>query len=512
MATSVSLNWRMRDAFWSRWHPFRFSLNKPQTIGPPETSTEKITEIPIGEIYSRIPLKEVLAFEQLPDDESELGMRAFVNVGLLLNRVIPPMQKGLPGIDEDIGEALDHGVPGRYRRRLRAPVLPEIYEGVGAPDLADLAATSPFAVLLERGEDGDLMWDLRTLGHFEHHEGLRSLGLRVVFDEPDVDGRIAATEIHSDEYGRVVVGSPQWQDSKDLAVCAATTYLALVRHHIGVHLVGGDHWAVAARNHLPSDHPLFRLLWPFIFNSLYTNYGTTRVQLLPEGDFANVYSFTHQGLMGLYDEMYPLYDARVTDPDADWERRRLSGLDFDCPVHDNLRELFSVINDHTRRYVDAYFDSDDQLRSDEDVASWLRGLDGLVPNGIGGLLGDTVTRAGVARLIAGHGYEGSTVHDLVGTTLWDYQLWADRNPSRVYRDGSRVPVDVFQRMINNNFALQIRRAPMLADYGAVALDDRGAALFGQFFRDCTALQDRYDKSPAGPWRMEPRNLEINMNA
>ena len=53
-----------------------------------------------------------------------------------------------------------------------------------------------------------------------------------------------------------------------------------------------------------------------------------------------------------------------------------------------------------------------------------------------------------------------------------------------------MPVDVLQRIINNNFALQIKRAPMLADYGQVALDGKGAALFTQFYEDCKELQDR----------------------
>ena len=52
---------------------------------------------------------------------------------------------------------------------------------------------------------------------------------------------------------------------------------------------------------------------------------------------------------------------------------------------------------------------------------------------------------------------------------------------------------------------------MLADYGQVALDGKGAALFTLFYEDCKELQDRYDQAEAGPWRIEPKNLEISMN-
>ena len=38
-----------------------------------------------------------------------------------------------------------------------------------------------------------------------------------------------------------------------------------------------------------------------------------------------------------------------------------------------------------------------------------------------------------------------------------------------------------------------------------------AGLFSEFLRDCRELQSTYDETSTGPWRMEPKNLEINMN-
>ena len=66
-----------------------------------------------------------------------------------------------------------------------------------------------------------------------------------------------------------------------------------------MHLISGNHWDVATRNRLQADHPLYRLVWPHVFNSLYTNYGVTRVQMLPNGDFVNMFSFTHEGPDGV---------------------------------------------------------------------------------------------------------------------------------------------------------------------------------------------------------------------
>ena len=151
------------------------------------------------------------------------------------------------------------------------------------------------------------------------------------------------------------------------------------------------------------------------------------------------------------------------------------------------------------------------LQEGKHVQAWVAALAEFIPNGLGTFNADGITRASLARLIGGYIYEGNTVHDMAGTTLWDYQLWVDRNPIQIRRDGQRIPLDILQRAINNNFALHLRRAPLLANYKNVALDERGAALFTQFYEECQTLQQRYDKAPTGPWRMEPKNLEISMN-
>ncbi len=503
-------SWKLRKWFWSHWQTFRLSVNKPQNIGAPQPNKKTIKAIPLKEKYSEIPL-DILVYDQLPPDEAKLGMRIFVSLQLFLNRLFPAMQPGLPEIDPDINVALGEALTSNYRKIFPVPVLPPNFKGEGKPELEDLAVESPYSLFLERDSDGVLHWDFRELGEFEHQEGLCSLATRVVFKENAEPRRLVAEEIWSQEYGVVTRGDEQWNRAKNLAICAATTHTALIRHFDYVHLITGNHWDIATRNHLPSDHPLYRLLWPSILNSLYTNHGVTRVQMLPDGDFVNMYSFTHSGLMRYSDAMYKKYSILMIDPETDWQRRGLADSQFDCPSQENLLELFKLMHDHAKRYVYAYYDSDEALQADRAVQEWLSTLNEMIPNGLGDFLGDGVTRDRLARLIGAYIYEGNTIHDLVGTTLWDFQLWVDRNPIRIYRDGRRIPLDVLQRAINNNFALQLKRAPLLADYGDVALDENGAALFNQFFQECQALQNRYDQTPTGPWRMEPKNLEISMN-
>ncbi len=230
MAKSIPLSWKIRKWFWTRWQALRFSLSKPQKIGLPKPNTKKIEVVPFKQAHNDIPMEMVLVFERLPKEEAKLGMRLVVAVGLFLNRLLPPMKAGLPEIDADINETLKYGLTSSYRKGFRAPVLPHTYDGVGKPELEDLAVQSPYSVFLERGADGIVQWDFRSLGDFEHQEDLRSLGVRVVFLESADTGTLTATEIESGEYGAVHRGEPDWEASKTLAVCGATTHLALTRH------------------------------------------------------------------------------------------------------------------------------------------------------------------------------------------------------------------------------------------------------------------------------------------
>lgn len=512
----ISRSWLARKKFWTKWQTLRFSLSKPQVIGPPKPNKRKYNIRPFIETYPKIPLKNVLVYQRLPDDESVIPARILIGTGLFLNRCLPPMRSGLPEIDEDSNKALDFGLSPEYRKKFRVPSRPEVFAGNGPTELGELAVKGPYCVFLERGEDGNLQWDFMALGDCEHHEGICSLGIKVMFSESDETGLLKATKIESREYGIAEPGSPKWEQSVLLAICAATTHVALIRHFNYVHLISGNHWDIALRNNLASDHPIYRLIWPQIYNSLYTNYGVTKVQLLPDGDFVNMYSFTHTGLMQYYDEMYERYDVIMMDPELDWQRRGLTDSKFTCPSQENLVELFTIMHDHAKRYLYEYYKSDAELRNDTHVANWLKTLNELIPNGISQALITHLTRDALARTIGAYIYEGIVIHELAGTALWDYQLWPDKNPCRIYRNGKRMPVDVYQRIIDNNFALQLERAPLLADYGAVALDARGRELFTRFSNECKALQAKYDQQRAESsedfiWRMEPSFLEIGMN-
>jgi arachidonate 15-lipoxygenase len=167
---------------------------------------------------------------------------------------------------------------------------------------------------------------------------------------------------------------------------------------------------------------------------------------------------------------------------------------------------------HALRYVMAYYDSDDALASDAQVVAWVKTLNSTIPNGVERVLGGRLTRAGIARLIGGAIHMASVQHEALGAYLWDYQLWLDRNPVQVRKDGQRMPLDVLQKVLNGNFNLNVNRAVLMQDFSYMAVDDKGIALFWQFERELRTLELKLKAKPHATWRVLPSRLDANINA
>jgi hypothetical protein len=419
------------------------------------------------------------------------------------------MEPGLPSIDADPERALADAYTAAHRRCFPAPVLPPEY--AGAVDLGSLAVAGPYACYVERAPVGGYHWDLRGLSRYPLHEGLEPLGVRVVFGVDPAAGRLRAERIEWSR-GPTAPGDPEWDRARRVALCAATTHVSLVRHFNWVHLAAGGSFAIATRNCLPADHPLRRLVWPHMFGTQYSNQIVTKGQMAKGGDFETTFSFTHEGMCKLFEESYEAFDITVLDPARDAERRGIVAAGFETPALANRQAHFDVMYEHARRYLGLYYASDAALRGDARVVDWVETLDRLVPNGIRALLEPELTVAGVARLAAAFIYMASVEHEILGTGLWNYQMWTHVQPVRIYADGRREPLDVYQRLVNANFNLNVLRAQLVQDWSYLALDAKGAEAFRRFESELRDLQQRLAQEPFAHWKMYPAILDANINA
>ena len=496
--------WAARRSLWNRLAVLKFAGAKVVEIPVPGGDEAPVRAVRLSSRFPGIAIDRVLVAERIPTDEDDPRAERFYRVMARLFRTFGPNPPGLPPIPDDRREALAVAYTEAHRRLFPPPEFPDEFR---RPDLGVLATAGPYAHYLTATGPGTYEWDLRSLGDYDVHPGLVRLGVHVTFEQDGAGLRAAAID---SALGIVSPGDADWDRSVGLALCAATTHTSLVRHYNWVHLTPGAAFALATRSALPANHPVKRLLWPHIFRTQFSNWVTTVGQLSPGGDFESIFSFTREALLRLFDDTSAAFDATVIDPARDAERRGIVGNGLDLPVRENSIAHHEVMRAHAARYLRAYYADDAALAADADVQRWFAQLDRLIPNGVGAL-GDTKTLDAASRLIGSLIHLVSYQHEAYGTLLWNYQLWTQVQPIRVTPDGAPEPVDVYQRLVNADFGLNIRRSPMLQDFSYLAVDDRGRAAFRTYLSDLLALQTRLETEPRALFKVYPEMLEANMN-
>jgi hypothetical protein len=502
--------WFVRRWCWDLIAFGKFLVAKPVDIELPPANWNSIDPKPMIEAIPDVPLRNVMVCPraQIPLDERNDRNTTFYDFQVWLYRVFSPMQPGLPRISTDPQVALKRAYKGLRRRLFHAPKLPAEY--LGSPDLGSLAVRGPYACYTKCADEGGWQWDLRMLDDYKHHPGLMKIGSRVWFSEDKKRRSLRADQIDC-ALGEIKPTDPEWDNATKIALCAASTHLSLVRHFNWVHLAGGAQLAIATRNSLSRNHPLCRLLWPYTFGTQQSNDMVTRGQMVLGGDFETIFSFTFDGMCKLFDETYRQYSNLVNDPEEDGRARGLLKVGFETPTQENLEALFKVMHRFVRNYLAIYYPRNANAGNDPETLAWLKELNTLVPNGIG-LDPQNFTWDELARMLAGQLYLVTAQHEILGSFLWNYQLWTHRQPARIYPDFRPEPLDIYQRLVNANYNLNVHRRALMHDFDDFALDYRGKAAMLQFRTDLAKLQAKMESEPYAVWRIYPRGLKVNINA
>ena len=532
------LRWSLRRGLWNWIARTKFKQNRPLAILPVPRSFGPVVPVPLSRVFPDVTISSVFVASRIPADEKRpygqyLKKRFMFAVQRLLYRIFPPTERGLPMIESDPHAALAHGYRSRHDRAAKAaaaqahvprelvlarPVLPA--ELCGKPDLGLLAVRGPYAAYLQRVTDEVYEWNLQQIAEpaMVCHEGLYRPWAHVRFRRDPGARTIRAAEIRT-ELGTARPGDAAWPLAERIALCAVTTHTGLVRHWNWLHLMAGESLAIATRNAFRPDHPVCRLLWPHLYGTQQSNRFGNAAQLVPRGDFEETYSLTHEGMCSLLESSAREFLLEMGNPGLDAERRGLDASAIDLPTQANLEALYRVMHRHAQRYVGLYYSQDAEVHADEALRAWVDMLHRLLPQaGLEGLR--PLTAAGLADMLARVIYLVTAYHESVGALLWNYQLWTSLHPVRVYRDGRREPLDVYQRLVNTNYLLQVIRAPLMADYSGVALDEPknprrtelAKGVFRTFLAELEALQRAMDLEPPGLWTLHPRMLEVNINA
>jgi arachidonate 15-lipoxygenase len=233
------------------------------------------------------------------------------------------------------------------------------------------------------------------------------------------------------------------------------------------------------------------------------------------GDFETTFSFTFDGMCRLFDDTYLEYQHSVNDPEVDGKSRGVLGAGFDTPTQQNLEALFDVMHRFVRNYLKIYYPQNtngtNAIRNDTEIMAWLDELNALLPKGVG-VSRNGVTWDTLARMLAGQLYLVTVQHEILGSFMWNYQLWTHRQPARIYGDFQPEPLDVYQRLVNANYNLNVPRRLLMHNFDRLALDYRAEAAMLQFQTDLAVLQLKMDNHPHAVWQVHPRDLKVNINA
>jgi len=525
MLTAVRvLRWLPRRWWWNflAWGKFFFS-RPPKIERPRDDDWHLIVPEPMFEAIRAVPLYKVMvcAPADIPTDELSPVHTGFYKFQVwLYSTCMAPMQAGLPQINADPQVALKRAFNGLRRAQFPAPKMPA--EFLGSPDLGSLAVRGPFACYTTKVDDPHLdeatwEWNFLSLNGYDHHDGLVNIGSRVLFRKDPVRRSLQASQIHSAlSPNPITPTDPEWDQATKIVLCAASTHLSLVRHFNWVHLAGAAQLAIATRNGLSANHPLFRLLWPYIYGTQQSNDMVTRGQMVPGGDFETIFSLKFEEMCRLFDDTYGQYPHIVNDPKEDGDRRGVRSAGFDTPTQDNLEELFDVLHQFVCNYLKIYYSENptgtNGVRRDPETLAWLTELNTRVPNGGVGVDPATVTRASLARMLAQQLYLVTVQHEILGSFMWNYQLWTHRQPARIYDDFRREPLDIYQRLVNANFNLNVHRRALMSNFDNVVLDYRAQLVMIQFQADLAKLQAKMNSEPRAVWRLYPSDLKVNINA
>ena len=204
----------------------------------------------------------------------------------------------------------------------------------------------------------------------------------------------------------------------------------------------------------------------------------------------------------------------VNDPETDGKSRGLPSANFDTPTQRNLEELFNVMHRFVRDYLEIFFPQSatgaQDVRNDTATLEWLTELNACLPNGVG-VKPAKFTWDELARMLAGQLYLVTAQHEILGSFMWNYQLWTHRQPARIYPDFRPEPLDVYQRLVNANYILNVHRRALIHNFDDIVIRDARPAL-SRFQNELRGLQKEMDSHPRAVWRVSPRDLKVNINA
>ncbi|MBE9038958.1 lipoxygenase family protein [aff. Roholtiella sp. LEGE 12411] len=178
------------------------------------------------------------------------------------------------------------------------------------------------------------------------------------------------------EKGKIVTpaisggNADDWMRAKLYVQTADVTHHELITHLCYTHLAM-EAFAIATPRQLPSNHPLYRLLYPHFQFLLAINTRGNTVLLGEEGAIGKLMAPTREASLGLINRAYRQRSFAEYSLLNDIKRRGIeSELISEFPYRDDALLLWEAIANYTTRYLQRYYPSDQAVQQDPYLRAW----------------------------------------------------------------------------------------------------------------------------------------------
>ena len=197
--------------------------------------------------------------------------------------------------------------------------------------------------------------------------------------------------------------------------------LTTFRHNVSVHLTMLTSFALASTNHLDAVHPVRRLLHHCFHTVLIGNVELAVGATLRSDGVSRPRSSrtTPTTLLRMVHDHLGRFDFWDFEPDTQFERRGTAETPFPYPYRDNVMQLWAPTRAYVESYLRLYYERDEDVAKDSQLATWAGELDRLLPNGVGIPIGG-ITFDWLARACATLIHVSTVEHDILNNVVWNY--------------------------------------------------------------------------------------------
>ena len=233
-----------------------------------------------------------------------------------------------------------------------------------------------------------------------------------------------------------------WLAVKIHAACADTLVHSIYSHAVLMHFVMCNVWTAANRT-LPSTHPIHAFLEPHFWSTLFVTNAVKSSMDKPNGSQCEVYGTGLEGQDSMVARLYRDFDFSRYIPSVDFAARGVDDPDKLPGFHyrDDALALWDIDLHYVERMMGLFYESDEDVRQDEELQAWVHEMASASGAGIRGLptgeSGRIETRTQLFLLLTCVLFTVTSRHSSIENGALEY-LYVPANPFLYRLDPPRV--------------------------------------------------------------------------